>query len=76
MTAPSNRRIHGASAVSLHPVSVACLMALVAVPQAALAQSSSPAAATALQEVTVKSAAEAPDTSIFQFRYEPEARSD
>ncbi len=62
MTAPSNRRIHGASAVSLHPVSVACLMALVAVPQAALAQSSSPAAATALQEVTVKSAAEAPDT--------------
>ena len=37
-------------------------MALVAVPQAALAQSSSPAAATALQEVTVKSAAETPDT--------------
>ena len=57
------QRLHPqAHAFALHPVAWATLAALLAVPQAALAQSSPPAAATALQEVTVKSAAETPDT--------------
>eukprot|EP01034_Spumella_vulgaris_P034100 gene34100-42048_t len=50
-----------AHAFPLHPVALASLIAVLAMPQAALAQSSPSATAPVLQEVTVKSAPETPD---------------